>query len=191
MCRLTWSSSSLAVLTRGPRIQRLQPNHVIFVSKSSRRINYTQETAEPLGVSPPEAVDLLLLIKLSLHGSWDYSAWIGSSWLPVRAHKPEAQAKGVRKYMLFNAIRLRFMLVTRKYMSFNAIRLRFRLVASDLPGIVCILDGDRSVHVRIRLHLSSRRRPPWSRRQEAPTSADRRVRRRSRCGARAGSRPRR
>jgi len=31
------------------------------VSKSSRRINYTQETAEPLGVSPPEAVDLLLI----------------------------------------------------------------------------------------------------------------------------------
>src|SRR5208283_5753327 len=61
MCRLTWSSSSLAVLTRGPRTQRLQPNHVIFVSKSSRRINYTQETAEPLGVSPPEAVDLLLI----------------------------------------------------------------------------------------------------------------------------------
>ena len=61
MCRLTWSSSSLAVLTRGPRTQRLQPNHVIFVSKSSRFINYTQETAEPLGVSPPEAVDLLLI----------------------------------------------------------------------------------------------------------------------------------
>src|SRR5208337_602516 len=40
-------------------------------------------------------------------------------------------------------------------------------------------------------HLSSRRRPPWSRRQEVPTPADRRVRRRSRCGARAGSRPRR
>src|SRR5271166_296170 len=65
MCRLTWSSSSLAVLTRGQRTQRLQPNHVIFVSKSSRRINYTQETAEPLGVSPPEAVDLLL-IKMRL-----------------------------------------------------------------------------------------------------------------------------
>src|SRR5271166_2483359 len=64
MCRLTWSSSSLAVLTRGPRTQRLQPNHVIFVSKSSRRINYTQETAEPLGVSPPEAVDLLLIKRL-------------------------------------------------------------------------------------------------------------------------------
>ena len=64
MCRLTWSSSSLAVLTRGPRTQRLQPNHVIFVSKSSRRINYTQETAEPLGVSPPEAVDLLLIKSL-------------------------------------------------------------------------------------------------------------------------------
>ena len=65
MCRLTWSSSSLAVLTRGPRTQRLQPNHVIFVSKSSRRINYTQETAEPLGVSPPEAVDLLLIKETS------------------------------------------------------------------------------------------------------------------------------
>ena len=68
MCRLTWSSSSLAVLTRGPRTQRLQPNHVIFVSKSSRRINYTQETAEPFGVSPPEAVDLLL-IKSGVPGS--------------------------------------------------------------------------------------------------------------------------
>src|SRR5208337_1732744 len=42
-------------------------------------------------------------------------------------HKPEAQAKGVRKCL-----------------SFNALRLRFRLVASDFfPGIVCILDGDR------------------------------------------------
>ena len=39
---------SLAVLTRGPRTQRLQPNHVIFVSRVLR-INYTQETAEPLG----------------------------------------------------------------------------------------------------------------------------------------------
>jgi len=42
-----------------------------------------------------------------------------------RAHKPEAQAKGVRKFI-----------------SFNILRLRFRLVASDFPGIVCILDGD-------------------------------------------------
>src|SRR5271157_3696918 len=32
----------------------------------------------------------------------------------------------------------------RKCISFNALRLRFRLVASDFPGIVCILDGDRS-----------------------------------------------
>src|SRR5271165_4193612 len=70
MCRLTWSSSSLAVLTRGPRTQRLQPNHVIFVSKSSRRINYTQETAEPLGVSPPEAVDLLLIKRCVLPRLW-------------------------------------------------------------------------------------------------------------------------
>src|SRR5271166_5279036 len=31
-----------------------------------------------------------------------------------------------------------------KCISFNALRLRFRLVASDFPGIVCILDGDRS-----------------------------------------------
>jgi hypothetical protein len=43
----------------------------------------------------------------------------------LRAHKPEAQAK-----------------VIRKYISFNALRLRFRLVASDFPGIVCILEGD-------------------------------------------------
>ena len=42
-----------------------------------------------------------------------------------RAHKPEAQAKGVQKCLLFNALRL-----------------HFRLVASDFPGIVCILDGD-------------------------------------------------
>ena len=42
-----------------------------------------------------------------------------------RAYKPEAQAKGVFKRI-----------------SFNALRLRFRLVASDFPGIVCILDGD-------------------------------------------------
>jgi hypothetical protein len=28
-----------------------------------------------------------------------------------------------------------------KCISFNALRLRFRLVASDFPGIVCILDG--------------------------------------------------
>src|SRR5271157_2011616 len=31
----------------------------------------------------------------------------------------------------------------RKRISFKAPRLRFRLVASDFPGIVCILDGDR------------------------------------------------
>src|SRR5208282_4987977 len=31
----------------------------------------------------------------------------------------------------------------RKCLSFNALRLRFRLVASDFPGIVCILDADR------------------------------------------------
>src|SRR5271165_327289 len=43
-----------------------------------------------------------------------------------RAHKPEAQAKGVLIFL-----------------SFNALRLRFRLVASDLPGIACILDGVR------------------------------------------------
>jgi hypothetical protein len=29
-----------------------------------------------------------------------------------------------------------------KCLSFSALRLRFRLVASDFPGIVCILDGD-------------------------------------------------
>src|SRR5271166_2591811 len=31
----------------------------------------------------------------------------------------------------------------RKCLLFNALRLRFRLVASDFPGIVCILDRDR------------------------------------------------
>jgi len=30
-----------------------------------------------------------------------------------------------------------------------ALRLRFRLVASDLPGIVCILDSDRSGAVEL------------------------------------------
>ena len=34
-------------------------------------------------------------------------------------------------------------------MSFNALRLRFRLVASDFPGIVCILDDDRSAAVQV------------------------------------------
>jgi len=33
--------------------------------------------------------------------------------------------------------------ISYKCISFNALRLRFRLVASDFPGIVCILDGDR------------------------------------------------
>ncbi|MGO9220303.1 MAG: hypothetical protein ACLP5E_21475, partial [Streptosporangiaceae bacterium] len=65
--------------------QRLQPNHVIFVSKSSRRINYTQETAEPLGVSPPEAVDLLLiksLMRVAPSGISGNNAWgmVPSSW---------------------------------------------------------------------------------------------------------------
>ncbi len=31
------------------------------MSNSSRGIGYTPETAEPLGVSPPEAVDLFLI----------------------------------------------------------------------------------------------------------------------------------
>jgi len=34
--------------------------------------------------------------------------------------------------------------VFEKCLSFDALRLRIRLVASDFPGIVCILDGDRS-----------------------------------------------
>jgi hypothetical protein len=70
-----------------------------------------------------------------------------------RAHKPEAQAKGIRKYISLNALRLRFRLVSRKYISFNALRLRFRLVASDFPGIVCILDGDRSSAVLLHRRL--------------------------------------
>src|SRR5208282_3560637 len=37
----------------------------------------------------------------------------------------------------------------RKYISFNALRLRFRLVASDFPGIICILNGDRSGAVEL------------------------------------------
>jgi len=49
-----------------------------------------------------------------------------------------------RKRRLFeNTYRsMRFKLVARKYISFNALRLRFRLVARDFPGIVCILEGD-------------------------------------------------
>src|SRR5271165_2130337 len=31
----------------------------------------------------------------------------------------------------------------RKYILLNALRLRFRLVASDFPSSICILDGDR------------------------------------------------
>src|SRR5271166_1065395 len=37
----------------------------------------------------------------------------------------------------------------RKYISFNALRLRFRLVASDFPSIICILNGDRSGAVEL------------------------------------------
>ena len=70
MCRLTWSSTGLAVLPRYPRTQRLQPNHVLSMSKSSRCIKYTPETAEPLGVSPPEAVDLFILSKIDLYVLW-------------------------------------------------------------------------------------------------------------------------
>src|SRR5271166_5101772 len=49
-----------------------------------------------------------------------------------------------RKRRLFeNTYRsMRFKRVARKYISFNALRLRFRLVARDFPGIVCILEGD-------------------------------------------------
>src|SRR5271166_4097903 len=49
-----------------------------------------------------------------------------------------------RKRRLFeNTYRsMRFKLVARKYISFNALRLRFRLVARDFPGIICILEGD-------------------------------------------------
>src|SRR5208337_2575414 len=52
-------------------------------------------------------------------------------------HKPEAQAKGVRKCL-----------------SFNALRLRFRLVASDFfPGIVCIRDASQKSSTPTIKHL--------------------------------------
>src|SRR5271166_7066627 len=110
MCRLTWSSSSLAVLTRGPRTQRLQPNHVIFVSKSSRRINYTQETAEPLGVSPPEAVDLLL-IKYGVPGTGHCanpghpeSASNMTTWVNSQFPRPDFHRQVHRHYGLQNSV---------------------------------------------------------------------------------------
>src|SRR5271166_1566315 len=43
----------------------------------------------------------------------------------VHGYPARRIAKGIRKCILFNALRL-----------------RFRLVASDYPGIVCILEGD-------------------------------------------------
>ena len=48
------------MLAHHPPTQRLQPGQFVFVSNSSRGIEYTQETAEPLGVSPPQAVVLFL-----------------------------------------------------------------------------------------------------------------------------------
>src|SRR5271157_671897 len=65
----------------------------------------------------------------------------GMSVLENRAHKPEAQAKCVQKCI-----------------SFNVLRLRFRLVASDFPGIVCILDADRSRAVELGSWSSHRQR---------------------------------
>src|SRR5271166_2737404 len=107
MCRLTWSSSSLAVLTRGPRSQRLQPNHVIFVSKSSRRINYTQETAEPLGVSPPEAVDLLLIKNPLAPASWCAGSAIKRPCEPVPVtHAPEGHRPDAKRRVHRSAARL-------------------------------------------------------------------------------------
>ena len=46
------------LLTEHSQTQRLQPNRIVCVSNSYRGIKCTPETAEPLGVSPPEAVDL-------------------------------------------------------------------------------------------------------------------------------------
>ena len=40
--------------------------------------------------------------------------------------------------------------------SFNALRLRFRLVASDFPGMICILDGDRSVRVELETLIAAK-----------------------------------
>src|SRR5271157_467086 len=69
-------------------------------------------------------------------------------------HKPEAQAKGVRKMSIVQCPSLALQAcckrLPRKCLSSNALRLRFRLVASDFPGIVCILNGDRSGAVEIR-----------------------------------------
>jgi hypothetical protein len=54
----------LAVLTQLPRSQRLQPDPFVPVSNCSGGIEDTPETAEPSGVSPPEAVDLLWIKEL-------------------------------------------------------------------------------------------------------------------------------
>ena len=40
--------------------------------------------------------------------------------------------------------------------SFNALRLRFRLVASDFPGMICILDGDRSGAVELETLIAAK-----------------------------------
>ncbi len=67
--------------------------------------------------------------------------WIGAPDFP-----PESAGTGLtslkRKRRTFE-----------KCISFNVLRLRFRLVASDFPGIVCILDGDRCGAVELNAFL--------------------------------------
>ena len=53
--------NSPTALTRSPRLQELRLSNVPSVCQRSRWGRYTPETAEPLGVSPPEAVDLFLI----------------------------------------------------------------------------------------------------------------------------------
>ena len=53
--------NSPTALTRSPRLQELRLNNVPSVCQRSRWGRYTPGTAEPLGVSPPEAVDLFLI----------------------------------------------------------------------------------------------------------------------------------
>ena len=55
--------NSPTALARSPRLRELRLSNVPSVCQRSRWGRYTPETAEPLGVSPPEAVDLFLIKK--------------------------------------------------------------------------------------------------------------------------------
>ncbi len=60
------------------RAQWHQPNHDVLVSNSCRGIEFTPETAEPLGLSPPLAADLLLIKKPSLGAQQSLQASSGN-----------------------------------------------------------------------------------------------------------------